>query len=649
MNTPRSLTSAGVMAACFLLVALAMPARAATPSLEIRSTAVAADGSVRAVVAVEGLPADTPVTPDHFTVTDGGGPVRDLRIAPLTASALSVVLVIDTSASTVGRPIASAIAAASRFVDALPVGTTLAVVATGAPARVVQAPTTDTAIVRSGLAGLRASGGAALYDGLAIAAGTLAAADGQRNAVVISNGRDTVSSRKMRAGVAALVSAKFGTTVIGLKTPDHGGNDGSITIARASGGTFVKVSATTGLVGAFTQVAKTLASQYAVSYSVTRTAATQFDLRIGLAGTSIVDTVTLLAPVTAVGALPRASLAPPVVDKGPWFAPFAAPLGLGVGLAAVFLAGLFLFGPLLLPTPDRAATRSLRRAFQGSTDREGARHPDALEGVITSVLGRAAVGLIEKRMPGGNGVDGLQFALVRSGWPLRAAEFRVVQGAAMLAGALVGFGVLHAWWLGLALAVLGAAVPQAILRRKIEARQRAFLKQLPTALDILASSLQAGLSFMQALDGLVQELPDPSAAEFGRVIAESRLGLPVEESLEASAIRIGAEDFTWVVMAIVIQRRAGGNLAHLMRTVATTLRERAQVRQQIRTLSSEGRLSAVILIVLPFLLSGYIMIVNPGYIGKLFEVRIGQYMVAGALTLMGAGVLWMRKIIRIDI
>lgn len=646
MITPRSLTSAGIVATCFLLAIMALPSHAAEPSLQIRSSAIRADGLVQAIVAVEGLPAGARLGATDVEVADSGGTVRDLEVSTMTARSLSVALVIDTSADTAGRPILSAITAADRFVASLPIGTTISLITTGEPTRVVQAPTTDVDAVRSALSGLQAVGGATLYDGLKLVAGTLASAPGQRNAIIISNGRDTTSSVKMLDGVRALLAAKVTTTVVGLATTDFGGNDGSITIARASGGTLVKVTASTGLARALTTVAETLSSQYAVSYRVDRTSAAQFDLTIGLVGQSAKDVVTLLAPATAIRN-GRKPLPSPLLPTEPWFAPFAEPVGLTVGLFAVFFAGLLLFAPVLLPSNEREASRSLRKALQ--RPRKEAAHGDLLEGVIASSVGRAALDLMAKSMPRGASVAKLQMALVRSGWPLRAAEFRVIQTGAVIGATLFGSILLQKWWLALAMGVIAAAIPRMLLKRRIESRNKAFLAQLPSALDILSSSLQAGLSFMQALDGLVKELPNPAAEEFGRIISESRLGLPLETSLEASAERIDSLDYSWVVMAIVIQRRTGGNLAHLMRTVATTLRERAQVRQQIRVLSSEGRLSAVILIVLPFVLSGYIMVVNPGYIGKLFEVRIGQMMVLGALTLMAVGVAWMRKIIRIDI
>ena len=115
------------------------------------------------------------------------------------------------------------------------------------------------------------------------------------------------------------------------------------------------------------------------------------------------------------------------------------------------------------------------------------------------------------------------------------------------------------------------------------------------------------------------------------------------------AERIDSDDFRWVTVAINIQRRVGGNLAELLETVAETLREREMVRRQISALSAEGRLSAVILTLLPIVLGIYMFVVNPDYIGTLFEETIGQLMMLGAAALMVVGVLWMRRLIDIDV
>jgi tight adherence protein B len=142
---------------------------------------------------------------------------------------------------------------------------------------------------------------------------------------------------------------------------------------------------------------------------------------------------------------------------------------------------------------------------------------------------------------------------------------------------------------------------------------------------------------------------DPTSTEFQRALTEARLGLPLEDSLGDMAERIDSDDFRWVVVAMNIQRQVGGNLAELLETVAATLRGREQVRRQISALSAEGRLSAVILIALPFVILGFLLVTNPGYLTPLLTNMLGWIMLGIVTVLMLIGVLWIRKMIAIDV
>jgi tight adherence protein B len=148
---------------------------------------------------------------------------------------------------------------------------------------------------------------------------------------------------------------------------------------------------------------------------------------------------------------------------------------------------------------------------------------------------------------------------------------------------------------------------------------------------------------------VAKEISQPAAAEFQRVVAEIRLGRGAEDAMQAMAERVGSADFKWAVLAVNIQREVGGNLAEILDNVADTLRERAMIRRQIRVLTSEGRLSAWVLTLLPIAIALYMFAVNPEYIERLFTTTIGLVMLAGALVLMIVGVFWMRKIVDIDV
>jgi len=214
---------------------------------------------------------------------------------------------------------------------------------------------------------------------------------------------------------------------------------------------------------------------------------------------------------------------------------------------------------------------------------------------------------------------------------------------------LVGGLLLHNPIFMVLIGVGAATVPIVYTKYKVKKRSQKLHGQLADILMILASSLRAGHGFFQALDLVAKEIGEPGSQEFGRVVAEVRLGRPVDEALNAMAERIGSDDFKWAVLGVNIQREVGGNLAEILDTIADTVRERDAVRRQVHVLSSEGRLSIGILASLPFFVSLYIAKVNPGYLNLLFSTRVGLIMVVTAVALLGVGIFWMRKIVNIDV
>jgi tight adherence protein B len=245
--------------------------------------------------------------------------------------------------------------------------------------------------------------------------------------------------------------------------------------------------------------------------------------------------------------------------------------------------------------------------------------------------------------------ESLDLRLEAAGVSLRSGEFVVASVVGGLIGAAVGAAVLSDPLMALAVAAVCALLPSLLLRFSLNRRADKLREQLPDVLTIMASSLRAGHSFLQSLDTVSKEITQPAKAEFQRVVAEVRLGRPVEDALEALADRVGSSDFKWAVLAVNIQREVGGNLAEILDNVADTLRERATMRRQVQVLTTEGRLSAWVLTLLPFAIAAYMTLVNPEYIGLLVTNHIGWIMLGGAAGLMTLGILWMRKIVNIDV
>jgi tight adherence protein B len=135
----------------------------------------------------------------------------------------------------------------------------------------------------------------------------------------------------------------------------------------------------------------------------------------------------------------------------------------------------------------------------------------------------------------------------------------------------------------------------------------------------MAGNLRAGHSLLRALDTVSREAEQPTSTEFSRVLNETRVGRPLGDCLDEIANRMRSDDFTWVAQAIAIHREVGGDLAEVLDTVSRTIRERNQIRRQVKALSAEGRMSGYVLMALPIGVTGFLMMSNPGYLTKLTQ------------------------------
>jgi tight adherence protein B len=151
------------------------------------------------------------------------------------------------------------------------------------------------------------------------------------------------------------------------------------------------------------------------------------------------------------------------------------------------------------------------------------------------------------------------------------------------------------------------------------------------------------------VEAVIRDAPDPVATELGRAQAETRLGTELPDALDRVAHRMNSTTMSWTVMAMRIQSEVGGNLAETLRTTAKTLRERESLHRQVRALSAEGRLSAYILIALPILLFLYVYVVNRDYISLLWTNPIGIFLSVATVAMMAIGVVWMRKVVQVEV
>jgi len=235
----------------------------------------------------------------------------------------------------------------------------------------------------------------------------------------------------------------------------------------------------------------------------------------------------------------------------------------------------------------------------------------------------------------------------QTGWPLTVAQVLV---ATLTLGSAIG---LAALLLGLApvpvlaCGLLAMAFPQAVLLWKRQRHTRLLELQLPDALDLIARPMQAGHAFTSALQLASRESPHPMGTELGGVVRAIQYGASVQDALVQWASRVAGDDVRIFVTGVRIQTETGGNLAELMQHTASLIRERQKLRGTIRVLSAEGRISAWILALLPFVLAALMTALNPQFMSRLWHAPHGQRLVAAALLLMLAGMFWMWRLVQI--
>lgn len=200
----------------------------------------------------------------------------------------------------------------------------------------------------------------------------------------------------------------------------------------------------------------------------------------------------------------------------------------------------------------------------------------------------------------------------------------------------------------LALPVVGS-LPYIHLRYRRNRRVREFEELLPEALDVIVGSLRAGFTFELALKLVAQEVPDPVGFEFAVVFEEQNLGVPLADALAELRERVPSDDLDLLTVSLLIHRRTGGNLAEILEKTASTIRDRFRLKREIRTKTAHGRFSGFILVVMPLVMIGVILVLNPDYFLVLLNEKAGQYLLFGAVIMQILGIFIIRRIINIKI
>ncbi len=617
-----------------ILVALTLALAAALP-------AVAAAGVRIAGVDTSGYPTVrvTVVTSSPSTkvplLRENGTPVEGVDAENLGHGA-NFVMAVDRSQSMKGRALADASAAVRSFVGSKPYDTHVEVIAFGHRAVALTGMEQSTIDADQALRTIAVDTvpGTAMWDTVVLASNALAAQQsGGRVLVLLTDGQATVNANKasLEDAIAAARDAGVAVYPIGIESAQF--NPAPLRrIASETGGSYHAASSTALLSQVYSDVARELERTWRISYP---TAA-----RPG-------DSPLLDASVPGLGGAQQELQIP--ASLGSTAAPSASPLvptaaysdGLGT-LAVMLLVGLAVLCAVGLVFASTGSGRLKRRIdpHVGATKRKS--KPTARDRLA------AASGLMnvtEKAFARFSLFPKLQSLLDRADWPLRAVElFYICIGAAFIPSFLLAFGGAASFVL-LFTMVGGGMLPVGVVWFKARKRLDEIDSSLPDLLITLAASLKAGHSFRQGIQAAAEDGDGPMTKELKRVLTETSLGRSMDDALQEMAERVGSKDLEFVITAVTIQRQVGGSLAGIFDLVADTIRQRQQFARKIRSLTAMGRMSAYVLIGLPFFLAIALTLMNKTYMSPLYDTPAGHELIALGLTMMVFGSLILKKIV----
>jgi tight adherence protein B len=560
---------------------------------------------------------------------------------------LGVVLLIDTSKSMeTNAAIERAKEGAIAFVKNKSPQDSVAIVHFDSDVQVAQEFTTDPAKLEAAITALGLKPQTALYDGVVRAAGLFSDTTLQKNIVLLSDGGDTASTADESKAIGALTDSGAVLFSIGINGADF--NLATISsLAKASGGSVRVVTTPSDLEKIYGDVLTSLKRQYTVTFPTGKVNPGPVDVKLTVLSQQASGQFSVGSKSEG-----AAQIAPQAIAKPSGWSFLRSNTGLGVAVALVLLAVAGLVYSLAETfTRERGGLTSMLQpysegyvAVDDDEDRDDHDH-----GLVQTQFLQRAVDFTSQMAERQGLVTKVEGMLERANLPLRAAEALFFYLAVVVVSFLLVTVATSSLIFGIIIGAIAALLPPAVLNFLASRRKKQFLALLPDTLQLLSGTLRAGYSLMQGVEAVAQEVSEPMGKELRRVVTEARLGRPLEVSLDAVAARMDSPDFAWAVMAIRIQREVGGNLSELLLTVAQTMTERERLRRDVAALTAEGKISAIVLGILPVGLGLAMYVINREYITVLFTETIGQIMFGGGLLLALVGFYWMKKMIEIEI
>jgi tight adherence protein B len=580
------------------------------------------------------LPSTVSLDPQSVQVYENGQRVSGVQVIPAAqadSSQFGVVLVLDASKSMTGQPAAAALAAAQRFAQAVSTSSQLAVVTFNSSTQVLLPLTRDQTAVTSALTTpMVLQTGTHIYDGVKAGLDVLAAEHIKNGSIVVlSDGADTGSTAS-ESGIAALAK-KAGVRIytVGLRSKAFDRTTLE-QLAQDGGGSYSEATSSAELSAVYGRLGQEVANQYVIRYRTSQPAGTYVHVAVRMSDLGVAETGYHMPAGAPQGAFHRSV----------WVTFWRSLVGMMVAVilsAALVGAAVYL---VIRPGPSRLRAR-VGQFVSVQMDRERSTRTTPL--------------LTERLAAGAERSFGRAGFWTRFKRDLELAEIHVPPGQILLATAI---GVALVGWVlatltgvpfvGLA-GLLVILIPRSIVNTRLSKRREAFAEQLPDNLQVMASAMRAGHSFVGALSVVVEDSPEPSKSEFGRVVADEQFGVSLAEALGRAVERMDNRDLSQVALVAAMQRDTGGNTAEVLDRVTETIRERFALRRLVKTLTAQGRMSRWIVSILPVALLGIITALNPSYMAPLFDRQLGRVLLVVASVLVISGSLVIKRIVNIKV
>ena len=316
---------------------------------------------------------------------------------------------------------------------------------------------------------------------------------------------------------------------------------------------------------------------------------------------------------------------------------------------AALSVGAFAFTITLWVTGFGAVAEAAAVARLGRLKDGAVAGPDASPAKGAGLRRRATVSLGGINLVSGNLAAKWSNDLERAGLTLNVKEYfalRVTVGVVLMLAAMMFLPIPYVPFLA---APLGFWAVGLWLRRRITSRLHKLESQMIELLQMLASGLRAGFGLVQALEAGAEQLPAPLSIEIRRTLRDTAMGASIDQALTSLNHRVGSADFDIVITAILIQRSVGGNLAEILENVAHTMRERERIRGEIRTLTSQQRMTGFVIGFIPLGLAGAFFVISPDFMKLLFTDSWGHVMLAAAAVMETIGFFIISKIVNIEV